>query len=59
MLDIRLVRDDPDAVDGALKARGADPAARYILELDEARRAHLQKLQDAQNARNQASKAIR
>ena len=58
MLDIRLVRDDPDAVDGALKARGADPAARYILELDEARRAHLQKLQDAQNARNQASKAI-
>ncbi|MEM1283901.1 MAG: serine--tRNA ligase [Pseudomonadota bacterium] len=58
MLDIRLVRDDPDAIDTALKDRGADPAARHILDLDEARRAHLQKLQDAQNARNQASKAI-
>ncbi|MGD1887814.1 MAG: serine--tRNA ligase [Cohaesibacteraceae bacterium] len=58
MLDIRLVRDDPDAIDTALKHRGSDPAARHILDLDEARRAHLQKLQDAQNARNQASKAI-
>lgn len=58
MLDIRLVRDDPAALDAALAKRGAEPASAHILKLDDARREHLTKLQDAQSARNVASKAI-
>ncbi|MBV6657226.1 MAG: serine--tRNA ligase [Devosiaceae bacterium] len=58
MLDIRFIRQDPDALDRALKSRGAEPASSEVLAADEARREHLQKLQDAQNARNLASKAI-
>ncbi|WP_375569871.1 serine--tRNA ligase [Ahrensia marina] len=58
MLDIRLIRDNPAALDDALKKRGAEPASAEILKLDDARRDHLTKLQDAQSARNTASKAI-
>jgi len=58
MLDIRLIRDNPAALDDALKKRGAEPASTDILKLDDARREHLTKLQDAQSARNTASKAI-
>ncbi|MEM6382323.1 MAG: serine--tRNA ligase [Pseudomonadota bacterium] len=58
MLDIRLIRHDPDALDQALRSRGEGPASAQILALDDARREHLQRLQDAQNARNVASKAI-
>ncbi len=58
MLDIRLIRENPAALDEALKKRGAEPASAEILKLDDARREHLTKLQDAQSARNAASKAI-
>jgi seryl-tRNA synthetase len=58
MLDIRLIREDPAALDAALAKRGAEPASADILKLDDARRDHLTKLQDAQSARNTASKAI-
>lgn len=58
MLDIRLIRENPANLDAALAKRGAPPASAHILELDEKRRSHLQKLQDAQGARNTASKAI-
>ena len=58
MLDIRLIRDNPAALDEALKKRGAEPASAEILKLDDARREHLTRLQEAQNARNMASKAI-
>ena len=58
MLDIRLIRENPAALDDALKKRGAEPASAHILALDDARREHLKKLQDAQSERNTASKAI-
>jgi seryl-tRNA synthetase len=58
MLDIRLIRENPAALDEALKSRGAEPASAAILKLDDARREHLTRLQDAQSARNAASKAI-
>jgi seryl-tRNA synthetase len=58
MLDIRLIRENPAALDEALKKRNAEPASAKILKLDDARREHLTKLQDAQSARNVASKAI-
>ena len=58
MLDIKWVRDNPDALDGALKARGADPAAADLIAIDDQRKAHIAKLQDAQTRRNAASKDI-
>ncbi len=58
MLDIRWIRDKPEALDAALKNRGAEPAAERLIALDEARRAAIQKLQDMQTRRNAASKEI-
>jgi seryl-tRNA synthetase len=58
MLDIRWIRDNPDALDRALQNRGGEPAAARLIALDEARRAAIQKLQEAQTRRNAASKEI-
>ncbi|MGB7431037.1 MAG: serine--tRNA ligase [Ahrensia sp.] len=58
MLDIKLIRDNPDALDAALAKRGAEPAAAAIVALDEERRAHIMKVQEAQTRRNAASKEI-
>lgn len=58
MLDIKLIRDNPDALDTALAKRGAEPAAVAIVALDEERRAHIMKVQEAQTRRNAASKEI-
>jgi seryl-tRNA synthetase len=58
MHDLRFIRDNPEAFDAGLAVRGADPAARRVLELDERRRGVTRRLQEAQNRRNEASKAI-
>ncbi len=58
MLDIKWIRENPQALDEALKKRGADPESGKLLALDEARRQHLTKLQEAQERRNAASKEI-
>lgn len=58
MLDIKWIRDNPDALDAALKARGGEPQAAHLIDLDDQRRAHLTKLQEAQERRNAASKEI-
>jgi seryl-tRNA synthetase len=58
MHDLRLIRDAPEAFDAGLAARGAEPAASRVLDLDERRRAVTTRLQDAQSRRNEASKAI-
>ncbi|MCX5479319.1 serine--tRNA ligase [Kaistia geumhonensis] len=58
MLDIKWIRDNPAALDRALTRRGAPPAAEIILGIDEERRAHIQKVQSAQERRNSASKEI-
>jgi seryl-tRNA synthetase len=58
MLDIRWIRDDPDALDRALARRGQQPAARAILDLDERRRVLIASLQTLQERRNAASKDI-
>jgi seryl-tRNA synthetase len=58
MLDIKWIRDNPEALDRALKNRGAEPAAARLIGLDEARRAAIQALQDMQTRRNAASKEI-
>ena len=58
MHDIRFIRENPDAFDSALAARGADPVAARILDMDERRRAVATRMQEAQKRRNEASKAI-
>ena len=58
MLDIRWIRDNPDAFDAALKTRGMDPMATSLIDLDAQRRATQTDLQEAQTRRNEASKQI-
>ena len=63
MLDIRWIRENPQALADALVMRGqSSEAARStvddLIAKDEARRAHLTKLQDAQARQNAASKEI-
>ncbi|WP_305098089.1 serine--tRNA ligase [Croceibacterium aestuarii] len=58
MHDLRAIRENPEAFDAGLAARGAEPAAARILDLDERRRAVTTRVQDAQARRNEASKAI-
>jgi seryl-tRNA synthetase len=60
VFDIKAIRDNPAAFDEALRRRGlaAEFSAAAILSLDEERRAHVTRLQDAQARRNAASKEI-
>ena len=58
MLDMKWVRENPDALDDALKARGASQAAADLIARDDQRKAHIARLQDAQTRRNAASKEI-
>ncbi|MCP4386078.1 MAG: serine--tRNA ligase [Hyphomicrobiales bacterium] len=58
MLDIKWIRDNPEALDRALKDRGAAPAAGSLITLDEERRTHIKALEESQARRNTASKAI-
>ncbi|MGD9802418.1 MAG: serine--tRNA ligase [Hyphomicrobiaceae bacterium] len=60
MFDIKAIRDNPGVFDEALKRRGIDGefSAAAILKLDEERRAHVTRLQEAQARRNAASKEI-
>ena len=63
MLDIRWIREHPDALERALANRGSDPAAAKaqvtaLIELDEARRTTITELEELQAARNAAAKEI-
>jgi len=58
MHDIRLIRENPQAFDAGLARRGVEPASAAILTLDSQRRAVATRMQEAQNRRNEASKAI-
>ena len=58
MHDIATIRSEPDAFDAGLARRGAEPVSARVLDLDTRRRAVLTELQEAQNRRNAASKAI-
>ncbi|MBL0934024.1 MAG: serine--tRNA ligase [Rhizobiaceae bacterium] len=63
MLDIKWIREKPEALSAALVKRGwsKDEAAAKVEEIighDEARRAHLVALQEKQERRNAASKEI-
>jgi seryl-tRNA synthetase len=58
MHDIKWIRDNPEAFDRGLARRGLEPQAERLLVVDERRRALIQKLEQAQARRNQASKEI-
>jgi seryl-tRNA synthetase len=59
VLDLRQIRDDPEAARRALSRRGFDVSALdEALELDERRRAALPELEKLRRAKNDASKRI-
>jgi seryl-tRNA synthetase len=60
VLDLRRIREDPDAVIRALAIRGADygPQVRELVDLDEVRREGLTQVNDLKARRNSASKEI-
>ena len=58
MFDIKWIRDNASNFDTGLALRGLDPMAGDLIALDDKRRAHIAKLQDAQSRRNAASKEI-
>lgn len=58
MIDIKVIRDNPDAFDAALAKRGADPQSAALLVVDAKRREVVAATQEAQTRRNAASKEI-
>ena len=58
MHDIRSIRDDSAAFDAGLARRGLAARSTELLALDDARRAAISALQQAQERRNAASKEI-
>ncbi|QWW69282.1 serine--tRNA ligase [Rhizobium sp. WYJ-E13] len=58
MLDIKWIRENPEALDAALAKRSAEPLSQSLIALDEKRRSAVQKAQDLLSRRNAASKEI-
>jgi len=58
VFDIKWIRDNTEAFDNGLKRRSLEPMSAKLIELDDARRRHQTKLQDAQQRRNAVSKEI-
>ena len=58
MFDIKWIRENAERFDQAQIARGAEASSSRLIALDDERIAHIQKLQDAQQRRNAASKEI-
>ncbi len=61
MLDLKLIRDDPDGVHAALARRGGEAASglERVIELDERRRALLPELEGLRAEQNEANGRIR
>ncbi|MEM6667318.1 MAG: serine--tRNA ligase [Pseudomonadota bacterium] len=58
MFDIKWIRDNAALFDAGQRSRGGEAGAADLIALDDARRAHVSKLQEAQERRNAASKEI-
>ena len=58
MLDIKLIRQDPDAVAAKLAKRGGDFAIGQVLEVDGKRRGLVHEMEQLRAEQNQASQAI-
>jgi seryl-tRNA synthetase len=58
MHDIRMIRENPAGFDAALARLGVDAVSSHVLAVDEARRAAIGAAEEAQAARNAASKDV-
>lgn len=58
MLDVKWIRENPEAFDRALISRGLEPQSALIIKFDEERRKAIHNLQEVQNQRNQVAKSI-
>jgi seryl-tRNA synthetase len=58
MFDIKWIRENPESFDEGLARRGLPPRAGEMIAIDEVRRMHVTKVQEAQTRRNAASKEI-
>ena len=58
MIDIQMIRKDPDAVKGAIASLGTEAPIDEIVELDRGRREILQELESLRQDRNQTSEKI-
>jgi len=58
MLDIKWIRDNPDAFDAGLRRRGASPESERLVTLDQARRDALSQAQEIQTRRNELSREV-
>ena len=58
MLDIKWIRENPEALDAALARRGAEPLSAAVLDLDKRHRGITTELQALQSRRNEVSKQI-
>lgn len=58
MYDIKWIKENPNAFDEGMALRGHDANSAELIALDDARRDHIAKLQEAQTRRNAASKEI-
>lgn len=56
MLDLKLIRNNPELLDHALTRRGKPPIAATLLEIDSKNRQVLTELQNLQSQRNQIAK---
>ncbi len=58
MFDIKWIKENPKVFDEGMRVRGNATTAAELLKLDNARKDHIAKLQEAQTRRNAASKEI-
>ena len=58
MLDISIIRDNPEKFDKALLSRGAEAISQQLISLDEDRRWAVSQAQELQTKRNETSKQI-
>ncbi len=58
MFDIKWIRANPEKFDAGMARRGLEPQAAKLLELDDARRATVLALNEAQEKRNASSRLI-
>lgn len=58
MFDIKWIRDNAQAFDAGLARRGVEASAARLIALDDDRRSHVTRLQEALETRNAASKEI-
>ncbi|MGI9353214.1 MAG: serine--tRNA ligase [Rhizobiaceae bacterium] len=58
MFDIKWIKENPKVFNEGMSQRSNPVTAEELLKLDDARRGHIAKLQDAQTRRNAASKEI-